>query len=163
MVSRRNPFGIVLWVFVAFSTPLIFSNAPLEKQGTYAVFVLLLCAGLTALIVLGMLVQYVTVHRPCPLCAEKSFGAITRVDSGLYDDGGAENPLAVSFDAEGNMYVRKYNRICRSCKHRFYVEEGGWVGARDPGKPKLALSKEVRDRMRAECDANRARLARRRT
>jgi hypothetical protein len=163
MLSRRNPFEIVLWVFMACSVPLVFSTAPLEKQAPYAIFVILLCAGLSVLIALGTLVQYVTRHRPCPKCGESSFKGITRVESGLYDDGSAKNPLAVSFDAEGNMYVRKYNRICRSCKHRFYVEEGGWVGAKDPGKPKLVFTKEFRDRMRAECDANRARLARRRT
>ena len=164
MLSRRNPFESVLWVFVAFSFPIMFTKAPLEKQASYVIFVIVLCAGLAVFVALGVLVQYVARHRPCLLCGENSFGAITRIDSGVYDDGGVENPLAISFDAEGNMYVRKYNRICGACKHKYYVEEGGWVGAKDPpGKPKLVFTKEFRDRMRAECDANRAKLARRRT
>jgi len=78
-------------------------------------------------------VRYVVTHRRCPQCRERRPWNITRVRSGEYivhSLGGAvlvmENPVALTSDDAGNVYSYKYNRICKTCGEKYYVNEGRW-------------------------------------
>lgn len=117
-----------------------------EKQGVVLLVILGFMAVASILIALGQFITYISYHQPCPKCGERRlFGAITRVPSGIQEDGSMHNPLVVTFDEQGNMYVRSYNRSCGSCGHRYYVDEHLWPSDARKGETKLVFTREQRD------------------
>lgn len=147
MRSQRNPFSIVWYTLAVYGVLVIFSSkdmSPEELLGLTMLFVVI-CAVESVLIGLYLLGTWFFTHEPCPQCHEHSFRKIKRIDSGIYDDGSTQNPITVEFDEEGNMYVRRYNRKCRSCGHVYFVNEGMWPKGSVQGERTLVMKKEQRD------------------
>lgn len=120
------------------------------------IYGLLIAGGLTLILgVIGWIfsrffsgVKYLVTHRKCPKCGEHRPWKITRVRSGDYTVdslGGAvlvtENPVALTSDDAGNIYSYKYNRICKTCGEKYYVNEGRWPRGTNTG-PKLQMRKD---------------------
>lgn len=160
IVDRNSPYHIPLLCFVVLGSlaavyvrPEMQAKAFLYIGGATVLWILL--------IILGRMVEFWETHTPCPKCGEKRHNFIRRVPSGFQNDGSITNPITLEFDKHRNMYVRRYNRICRSCRHQYYVDEGRWGKGAVQGERKLVMTTEQRDMFTRQIQENRSRTRKR--
>lgn len=99
-------------------------------------------------------IRFLLVHRRCPNCKEIRPWKIKQIRSGLYIYRPqpervtieSPNPVAIIFDEVGNMYTHKYNRICKTCEEKYYVNEWRWPRGTNTDKKLLMRKDEGRSK-----------------